>query len=74
VDNGGTIPHGSSIFTTPRGWFWEPEVLGRGWAVMALPTKLVIEKDWGLTDVQVSVERKDDQWKGGMVRNRTLYS
>jgi hypothetical protein len=41
---------------------------------MALPTKLVIEKDWGLTDVQVSVERKDDQWKGGMVRNRTLYS
>ncbi|CAO3662721.1 unnamed protein product [Umbelopsis vinacea] len=66
VDNGDTIPHGSSIFTTPRGWFWEPEVLGRGWAVMALPTKLVIEKDWGLTDVQVSVERKDDQWKGGM--------
>jgi len=66
VDNGEIIPNGSSIFTTPSGWFWEPDVLGKGWAVMALPTKLVIEKEWGLTDVRVSVERKDDKWKGGM--------
>jgi hypothetical protein len=68
VDDTGMIPRGSSIFTSPRGWFSETEVQGRGWAVMALPSKLVIDKEWGLTDVKVSVERKDDQWKGGMVR------
>ena len=68
VDDTGMIPRGSSIFTSPRGWFSETEVQGRGWAVMALPSKLVIDKEWGLTDVRVSVERKDDQWKGGMVR------
>jgi hypothetical protein len=62
------IPEGSSIFTTPYGWFWDSEVLGRGWAVMSLPGKLVIKEEWGFTDVYVSVERKDDQWKGGMVR------
>ncbi|KAG2181573.1 hypothetical protein INT44_008388 [Umbelopsis vinacea] len=66
VDDTGMIPRGSSIFTSPRGWFSETEVQGRGWAVMALPSKLVIDKEWGLTDVRVSVERKDDQWKGGM--------
>ncbi|KAM3583087.1 hypothetical protein VKS41_004839 [Umbelopsis sp. WA50703] len=66
LDTMEAIPEGSSIFTTPYGWFWDSEVLGRGWAVMSLPGKLVIKEEWGFTDVYVSVERKDDQWKGGM--------